>query len=286
MPITTETSLEARQPDVKPKPALAPTSQWKLALADVLSCARTAPIWLMIGWYDIKQRYRRSMLGPFWLTISTGIMVVALGFLYSGLFKTNVQTYLPFLAVGLIVWTFISGVITDGCQAFIASESMIKQIKLPLSTHAYRVIWRNLIIFGHNLVIYLLVLLYFSIDPGWKILLSLPGMALVLVNAAWVTILFGLLSARFRDIPQIVLSLVQVVFFVTPIMWQPSLLKGRPALIHWNPFHHLVDVVRAPLLGQWPANFSWWFLIGMAVIGWALTLVMFKKYRIRLPYWL
>jgi ABC-type polysaccharide/polyol phosphate export permease len=286
MSLITEAPLNKTRPSVESTPAPAPASQWKLALADIISGVQKAPIWAMIGWYDIKQRYRRSIIGPFWFTLSTGIMVVALGFLYAGLFKTDIKTYLPFLAVGLIVWGFIAGVINEGCQAFIASEQMIKQIKLPLSVHAYRVIWRNLIIFGHNLLIYVLVLIYFAIDPGWKILLALPGMALVLINATWVTLLFGLLCARFRDIPQIITNLVQVVFFVTPIMWQPSLLKGRPALIRWNPFHHLVDVVRAPLLGEWPASMSWWFLIVMAALGWLITLFMFRKYRARIPYWL
>ena len=123
------------------------------------------------------------------------------------------DSYLPFLCLGFIVWGLISGIVTDGCVVFIGSEAFIKQISLPLSVYVYRLIWRNLIIFGHNMVVFVVVACIFSIWPGWSGLLLLPGLILICATGGWVCLLLGLISARFRDVPQLVASFIQVAFF-------------------------------------------------------------------------
>ena len=238
-----------------------------------------------MGWQDILLRYRRSMLGPFWLTISMGIMVAALGFLYGSLFKIPLDTYLPFLTLGFLVWTLISGLITDGCTALSASESFIKEVRLPYSLYVFRVIWRNMIIFGHNIVVYLVVAAIFGIKPSLATLLVVPGLALVMVNAVSVGLLASIVCARFRDVPQIVSSLLQIMFFLTPIIWQPELLKDRHFLVDSNPFYHFVQIIRAPLLG-YPAQLeSWLYAGGVSMLGWLLALLFLGRYRRFIPYW-
>ena len=263
----------------------APASQAVLALLDVVEGARASYLWGRLGWQDIRQRYRRSKIGPFWLTISMGVMVGAMGMLYAGLFKIDVADYLPFIALGFIVWGLISGLITDGCAAFIGAEGIIKQVGLPLSVHVYRVVWRNLIIFGHNILIFVVVAVLFSIWPGWVGLLALPGLALLCLNGVWAGLLLGLVSARFRDVPQIVASIVQVFFFLTPIIWKPELLPGRALVLDLNPFFHFVELVRTPLLGQAPGLASWLAVLGITLGGWLLTLAMYRRYRWRIAYW-
>ena len=142
-------------------------SQTTLALLDVVQGARARYLWGLLGWQDIRRLYRRSVLGPFWLTISMGMLVGALGTLYGALLKVGIADYLPFLALGFITWTLISGLITDGCSAFISAESIIKQVDLPLSVHVYRLIWRHLVIFCHNAAIFVVVAAVFAIWPGW-----------------------------------------------------------------------------------------------------------------------
>ena len=273
-------------PDLAPAsfPPL-PPSQTVLALRDVAEGARAFRLWGMLGWQDVRQRYRRSTLGPFWLTISMGALVGGLGLLYAGLFKLDVADYLPFVAAGLILWGLISGMTTDGCTAFIDAEGIIKQVNLPLSVHVYRVVWRNVIVFAHNVVIYAAAAVLFSIQPGWTGLLALPGLALLCVNGVWVGLLFGLISARFRDVPQIAASIVQVAFFLTPIIWKPELLPDRAFILHLNPFFHLLELVRAPLLGQAPGLVSWLAVAGITLGGWLVTLVMYRRYRWRIAYW-
>ena len=262
-----------------------PPSQTALALRDVVEGACAFRLWGMLGWQDIRQRYRRSTLGPFWLTISMGALVGGLGVLYAGLFRVDVADYLPFVAAGLIIWGLLSGLITEGCAAFIGTESIIKQVNLPLSVHVYRVVWRNLIVFAHNIVIYVAAAVIFSLQPGWTGLLVLPGLALLCLNGVWMGLLLGLVSARFRDVPQIVASVVQVAFFLTPIIWKPELLPDRAFVLDLNPFFHLVELVRAPSLGQAPGLVSWLAAAGIALGGWLVTLLMYRRYRWRIAYW-
>jgi len=241
----------------------------------------------MLGWQDIKQRYRRSMLGPFWLTISTAVMVFALGFVYAAIFRQELAEYFPYLATGLVVWMFISGLVADGCNAFIASDGIIKQIRLPLATHAMRTVWRNLIIFAHNAVIILLMLLF--LRPSYDVatfVLMFCGLCLLLINGTWVALVLATICARFRDVPLIVASFMQLLFFVTPIIWQPSLLPGRQELVLWNPLHHFIDIIRAPILGTRPGLTSWLVVCAITVIGWGACFLLFRRYRRRVAYWL
>ena len=103
--------------------------------------------------------------------------------------------------------------------------------------------------------------------------------------ALWVGLLLGLVSARFRDVPQIVASVVQIAFFLTPIIWKPELLPERALLLDLNPFFHFVEVVRAPLLGQMPGLTSWLATLGVTLGGWLVTLAMYRRFHWRIPYW-
>jgi ABC-2 type transport system permease protein/lipopolysaccharide transport system permease protein len=257
---------------------------WQLALDDVLSGLLRWPLWTRLGWNDILKRYRGSVLGPFWITASNGIMVVALGLLYANLFKTPVDDFLPFLCVGLLVWNLISGFLTEGGSLFFGAASFIKQVRMPYSVYVYQAAWSKLIIFAHNLVIYVGVLVYFRIWPGVEALLSLPGLLLVLINGAFSTLAIGIVSARFRDIPQIVSSIVQVLFFVTPIIWKPELL-GDHWLLQLNPFYHLVEIVRSPLLGASPTVLNYGVVLLATLVNLAISGAIFVRFRSRIAYW-
>lgn len=243
-------------------------------------------LWSQLGWHDIRKRYRRSVLGPFWLTLSMAVMVASLGLIYGTLFRLEIHGYLPFLAIGLATWTFIASVLNEGCVSFIELEPLIKNVRIPMSLHILRALWRNLIIYAHNSVIFLGVALVFEVRPGATALLSVAGLALLLVNAGWIMLLLGMICTRFRDVPPIVASVIQLLFFVTPVMWKPELLGDRRYLIALNPFYHLLEIVRAPLLGQVPGWESWVVGLLFALAGWAFTFVCFTRFRKRIAYWL
>lgn len=255
------------------------------ALADIVAGLRLWPLWTTLGWNDILQRYRRSLLGPFWLTASMAVMVVTLGFLYAELFRTPVGDFLPYLCVGMLVWTFVSSFLLEGGALFTGSESYIKQVKLPYSVYVFRSTWSKLIILAHNLVIYFGILVYFAIWPGIIGLAAIPGLLLVSINGALLTLLIGMVSARFRDIPQLVASVVQIVFFVTPIMWKPELLQNRTYIAALNPFFHMIELVRAPLLGNLPTFQNYAAVLLITLINFILVGVFFARFRSRIAYW-
>ncbi len=243
-------------------------------------------IWGTLGWHDIRQRYRRSVLGPFWFTLSTAIMVVVLGMLYSTLFKQEIKTYLPFLAVGLVVWQYIGSVINEGCSAFIGSAHLIKQIRLPLTIHVCRLAWRNFIILLHSLPVVIVMLFAFGNPIGIEFVLVPFALMILMLHGIWIGVVLGVLCARFRDIPPIVTNLVQVAFFFTPVMWMPEIIEDRAWVAHYNPFYHLIEIVRAPLLDRPVHVESWVWSLGLLCIGFMFAQYLMRRARNRVPYWL
>lgn len=262
-----------------------PSSNLSLALQDLKSGIGSIYIWPMLGWQEIRQRYRRSMLGPFWLTISTGVMVGAMGPLYGRLFGQGISAYFPYLAISLVTWLLISTMVNELCLAFIAAEGFIKQVKLPLTIHVLRVVWRNLIVYAHNQVIVVLVLLFFPPPLSLHLLLFPVALLFIVVNALWVGILLGLMCARFRDIPQIVSSLMTVGLFLTPIMWKAEMLGPNMIFAKINPIFHFLEIVRQPLLGGAIPTFSWLAVIVITGVGYLAAIVAFARFRARIAYW-
>lgn len=252
---------------------------------DILVGLGAYHVWLALGWHDIRQRYRRSVLGPFWFTLTTLIMVGVLGFLYSELLQQDISDYLPYLGVGLVVWQFISTAANEGCMTMISAASTIKQIRMPLSTHVCRMVWRNFIILLHSLPVVVLLMLAFGHSLTAKMLLLVPGLFLLLLNAVWAGIVFGILCARFRDVAPIIGNIFQVGFFLTPVMWRASDLKERAWIADFNPFNHLIDIVRSPILGSELSISSWGWSIGMLVCGFLLAQYLMIRFRERVAYW-
>ncbi len=255
------------------------------AMEDLAEGLRRWELWVTMGLQDVKRHYRRSVLGPIWLTLSLAILVAALGYLYSGLMGVSLHIYVPHLALGFLAWQFISGVLGDSCNVFIKNKGWLINVRTPLSLFVYQLVWQHLITMGHNALVYLGVAVIFGIFAGWAGLLIIPVMAILIVNAIWVALLFGTLCARFRDIPQIVQSLLRIGFFVTPVMWMPGQLGDRAYLAYFNPFTYFVELVRAPLLGEVPPVETWALALAVTVIGWTLAAFFFTRFRGRVPYW-
>ena len=259
-------------------------SNW--AGSDLYLGARAWPLWSMLGWNDIRMRYRRSVLGPFWMTLSMAVFVVTLGVIYSTIFHTEIRNYLPYVAVGFITWGFISTATVESCGAFLESEALIKQLKMPFSIFVLRVVWRNCLVLLHTIILIVPIWIIFSVEPKLSMLLALPGLALVFINQVWLGLVVAILSTRFRDVPQIVQTALQVAVFATPIMWPVSTLGSRTIIADVNPAYHLIELVRAPLTGGVPALVSWAVAIGMAVIGLLLAAALLRRASRRIVYWL
>jgi len=257
------------------------------ACNDLVEGTTKSWMWSAMAMQDIKMRYRGSLLGPFWLTVSMITMIAAMGLIYAGMFHMELTSYLPFLTVGLVIWSFLSTVIIEGCQTFLSAQNIITQVRLPFSIHAWRNVCRNLIVLAHNMVIVPFVLILFGVHIGWSVIAIIPALVILTINGIWISIFLGMISARYRDVPQIVVNFVQVIFFVTPIFWPPEALgTWMHALPLLNPLFAAVDVVRAPLLGGTPLEYSWTVLLAVTVLGSGATFFFFAKLRPRIAYWL
>jgi ABC-2 type transport system permease protein/lipopolysaccharide transport system permease protein len=263
-----------------------PPSRAALALADLAEGVRKSWLWTTLAQQDVKLRYRGSILGPFWQTLTTAVMIGGMGLIYAKLFHTELQDYLPMLTVGLIFWMFIAGMITEGCGTFVGVQGIIQQVRLPFSLHAYRLVYRNLLTLAHNFVIVPVVLWIFPHPILWMRLIELiPGLILITITGIWVSVLLGMISARFRDVPPIVGSVVQVVFFMTPIMWPIEALGRNAWWAQLNPLFAAVDVLRGPLLGQPTARYSWAILATVTLLGCVAAFAFFARFRSRIAFW-
>jgi ABC-type polysaccharide/polyol phosphate export permease len=256
------------------------------ALRDIGQAIRSHRIWIMLANQDVKQRYRRSVLGPFWITLSAVVSIVVLALVYTQIFKVPTSEYLVFLTTGFIAWIYIAGLVTESCTVFISAEGVIRQVNLPLGIHVFRMVWRNLITLGHNLVIVILVLLYMNVGLSWATLAFAPALALTTISAVALGYLLGALSARYRDIPPIVGSLIQVVFYITPIIWPPRLLQGNEYLMDFNPFFYFLEMLRSPLMSQRVHGEIWMIATAITLTIVAMSIAFMARYRWRVAYWI
>lgn len=258
------------------------------ALDDIGRALRNHHQITTLGWQDILARYRRSVIGAFWLTINKAVMIAAIGIVFGTLFGQPMAQFLPHLAIGIIFWDFISSVLTGSCMSFINNKGIILQINLPLYTHLMRSTWNDAIILAHNIVIIPLLLIAFQHPVGWPILLIAPGFLLLMANLLWMSLTLSVLCTRFRDVTQIVQNVLQILFYLTPIIWNTDLMPNRVPkwLLEANPFFHMLEVIRAPIEGNVPSLTSWAFLMAMAVLGWSFALPFYGFFRRRIAYWL
>jgi ABC-type polysaccharide/polyol phosphate export permease len=262
-------------------------SSFSVALIDLVEGASAWSMWGRLGWQEIKRRYRRTVIGPFWATLSLGIFVGALGFVWAGLWGQDPRAYLPFLCAGMIAWNFVQATINDGCVVFVGGEAIIKQLPFPYSMLAWSAVWRNVIIFAHNLAIFAVVALYGGVPATSASLLLLPGVVLNALNGVWIAMILGVVCARYRDVQQLVASLLQIAMFVTPIFFaREQLGPSFAGFVDYNLLYHCVELIRAPLLGRAPAGETWGMVALSLVGGWAATLWFHSRFRRRLPYWL
>src|SRR3954465_1034486 len=133
--------------------AVSGTRSWRRAVDDLVRGWEQHQLWGHLGWQDIRQRYRRSVLGPIWISITMAVTAIALGVLYAGLFGNDISVQLPYLLTGFIIWNFISGRGGGGAEVFIPNPGLIPPLAAPLSVHVYRLIWRQTLFFLHNLVV-------------------------------------------------------------------------------------------------------------------------------------
>ena len=242
----------------------------RTAIRDIGRSFRQFPLAWFLAWEDIRQRYVRTLLGPLWIVLSTGIWFGAMGFVMANLFRQNLHDYMPFMVSGLLMWVLISTSLSESTTILLTASGLITSFSIPIFIHYLRFILRNYIIFFHNLLILLIVLLLFPPKITEATWLVIPGLLLNML------ILTSLAVA----------SALQILPFITPIFWDKAMLEKHKWIADINPFYHMIDIVRAPVLGEYPSGNSWVTASVMGVILFFLACGLFVRYRQRIFFWL
>ena len=256
------------------------------AMLDLKESILKNNLWFYLAIQEIKFRYRRSMLGPLWITLTTLITLTVMGPIYGILLKQPFGPYFCYLTISYIFWNFISNYINESCSLFILSENYIKNIRIPYISFHLKLLYKNLIIMIHNIIIIPIVYFIFPIENYYYIPLFLIGLLVLTLNLFWIGLIFSIIAARYRDLIPIINSATTLIFFVTPIMWSPEMLGNKIYLAEYNPIFQLLDIIRSPLLGLLPSYSSIFFSIIYIIIGIPLSLYIFKKYYSKINLWI
>tara|TARA_R110000868_G_scaffold4155_50_gene25674 strand:- start:1667 stop:2461 length:795 start_codon:yes stop_codon:yes gene_type:complete len=257
-----------------------------VALADISDGLRMRNVWLRLAIDDLRLRYSRTRLGPSWLSLGMVIYIGGLGLIWGTLFNMDLEKFYPYMAVGLITWHFITASVGEGVNSFVGANGIISAVPLPLSVHINRQVVRVLVSLIHTLPIGFLVSLFCGIGPNLIQLFIFPAVLVLAINCWWVTLFLGIVGARFRDVGHIITTFMPFMFFLTPILWDRSMLKNLAFIADYNPFTHYIEIVRQPLMGQLPPSSSYIVVGVITVIGISVTTLVFARTRHRIVFWL
>ncbi len=258
----------------------------RLAIIDLCGSFAQYRLWAFLGFSDIVKLYRRSFLGPLWITINTGVFVLIFSLVGSQLFNQDVRSYAAYFCTGFIVFGFLTTIITEGCQCFISAEGYLKHAYVNKMIFPLQLVTRNFIILGHNFAVILAVLIWTDSLGDIDISRLLLVLALVFINGVLLAAVLGAVSARFRDIPLIVSTVLQTLFFLTPVIWRPEQLSERAQfIVYLNPIATFLEAIRCALLGiEWRNH----VIIGLSCIT-LLTCILwigvFSHCRRRIAFW-
>lgn len=257
----------------------------RIAINDIVQTFKLLDIVSFMAFSDVKARYRRSVLGPLWLTLGTAGGSAGLGFVWSELFRMDATTFVPTLTAGLILWQFISGAITEATVLFGRQASIIRNLNLPLAIHPVQLLLRQLINLAHNAPVFFLVALALDFPITTVTWLALPGIVLVTLNLLWLALLVGILGARFRDIEYFTSMIMPLLMLISPVFYRPNFLPFSERIMWLNPFSHFIEIVRYPLLGEFPPLFVVTTNLFMLVLGGYITLWLFDRKHNRIAFW-
>jgi ABC-type polysaccharide/polyol phosphate export permease len=264
-----------------------PRAQFAAALNDIREGLRRWRNWSYLAVENVKNRYRRTVLGPWWLTLQMAVYIVGISVVFGHLLHASLRSFLPYVALGMIAFNLLSGLTRAGAEVFVTGSSTLKSTRQPLSSLVLRDVAIEFINFAHNIVLYLVFVAARLVPISPKMLIALPIVLLIAVNGLFLGLWLGTAVARFRDVQPFINSILGVIVFFTPVFYRLNDLSSgiKNVLLAWNPFTYLISAFRAPLIG---APLSTSFYVGTAVvtlINVVLGLAVFTRTRSRIPYW-
>lgn len=244
-------------------------------------------LWTVFAWENIQSTYHRTLFGALWISISFAAFVGVKLVIFGSLLGTMDKHYGAYLLLGFLSWSFVSQSVISATGTFISNESWIKNDPLPFSVYALQAVTQDL--FSLLMTMLAAAGMYWITGQhlDWFALLVIPAIFVFLLNALWVKLFLGTICARFRDVSQLVSTIMRLMMFLTPIFWTPTQMGPMVMkYLWWNPFMHFLEIFRSPVLDHQWATESWIFVGVVTIIGWVLALVVFTLFRRRIPYWL
>lgn len=239
-----------------------------------------------LSWTEIRSRYARSIIGPFWLVLTTAISVLGLGYIWSILFNLDSDVFIPSLTVGLVIWQFIAACVSEAPTCFTIYGSIIRNYSHPIWIYPAALVIKNFIIFLHNLVIVLLVLIMYPPDFGWKTLIIFPAMLLIILVLTQIAIILSFVGARYKDFGAAVIALMSIAFFLSPVIFKPEQLGVKEYLMWLNPFYYLITIIRDPLTGHSSECFVYYVTLSFVCFASGIIYLLVKRYSSRVLYWI
>ena len=237
---------------------------------------------------ETLRKKKRSKIGHWWATINIGILILILGTIFGSIFQLPNQYFLLYLSIGLISWLHINSVLVSAAGLYPENRELILQIAIPRLVYPLQLWLRESITLRYNLVLIPLVYLHTRLDPSAEAIFSILGLFLLELNLFWMVMFISLISLRYRDVRQILVNVLQIGFYATPIIWDRSLLVASKLnnLIVFNPFFHLIEGIRAPLLGASIPWLSYMIAGALALFGWLCAIYVHGRFHKRIEYWL
>jgi ABC-type polysaccharide/polyol phosphate export permease len=249
---------------------------------------RKLPVAIWLAGEDMRARYTRTALGPWWNILSNIIFIFAMGITFGALFGQPLETFLPYVAAGLACWNYMNSSLCDAPMTLIRGAGVVQCYPLPMSTQIFRSVADKTLLMLHFLVVYTALAIFLKLQVDPLAVLMFP-LALIIYTVASVGLTLGLsvLGARYRDIGPAISSLMIMAFLLTPVFWQKVTLKPEQ---HWitdlNPFFHFIEIGRQSLLGKFAAPEHWFASIGIALVCLIAGTLTFALMRRKIYYWL
>jgi len=260
-----------------------------MLLRHVASSLREPAFWAFSSWLGIVTSYRRSRLGIVWLFSPSLIYIWGIGAFFAALQGQSMQRFASHIALGYVVFRLVSSVITESTSVLAANQAFILDGHTRLTDFVLRAVARALF---HLAVATPVVAAALAIYPGLQpagLALVAVTLLLVVLNLVWIGVVCALVGARFPDLEQFTGNVFMFLFLLTPIIWYAEQAPAdslRGTLMRFNPLFHMVEVVRAPVLGQPLELASVWIVAAMTVAGWILAAILYRRYARFVPLWI
>tara|TARA_Y200000002_G_scaffold71953_1_gene56317 strand:+ start:3769 stop:4566 length:798 start_codon:yes stop_codon:yes gene_type:complete len=256
------------------------------AILDLKYSFKSFPSWSYLAYFDLKLKYRKTYLGPWWVVVGMAISAGILCLLWSTIFNLDWRNFLLYLFSGFIIWTWLISIINDGPEIFYANASLVKAYPVPPIFHALRKSYLNFLLFIHHLPLIFLLVFIMQPEINIRVFITLPiAIFLIFTNSVLYSATIGIISSRYRDVEPTIKALMAPMLLLTPVLWKPEMLGEYIYYIYFNPFTYFIGIVRNDLIGSDFNAYIWYGAFIITFLQLLIFIVIYSAKRNRIVFW-